>query len=302
MKAITTRRDHPQWDEIVRRYQDAQSENQISAELQVDRTIVRGIIEEAGILAEGGIALRQTRKGVQACELYRAGRPLDEIQRTIKLDFYRLRLALHEAGLRDYPDSERPPDQCPCGKLTGVPKQKNCSKACRDIYGGRRQPDPDSQVVFNCLNCGEEVIRYKSYGHGHNKYCSNECSAKHNRAVKHIVIENAVVLDSGFEAFFFGLCRLWKIPIDRADRAEAVPVNDSGWYCPDFKMPSLGLYVEVKGPEDADDPDRYAAWRATGRRLAVLRREELHTLRTRANDGVIMQQLRIWAGSGLLPQ
>lgn len=53
--------------------------------------------------------------------------------------------------------------------------------------------------------------------------------------------------------------------------------------------------MEIKGFEDDNHRARYAGWRMSGWRLAVLRREELHVLMTRANASVVVEQLKIWA-------
>lgn len=183
---------------------------------------------------------------------------------------------------------ELDPRRCPCG--TAIPfeyrhTRQFCSPGHRREYQAKRQKDPDNYITFNCLNpaCGKEVVRLKKYSQ-YQKYCSNECAAKHTRIKQHIVVDDAVVLDSGYEALFWGLCSLFKIPVERADRGLAVPVNGDGWYCPDFWLPGPGLWVEVKGFEDDDDRARYAAWRTSGRELAVLSRPELDVLRVMAQD------------------
>lgn len=170
---------------------------------------------------------------------------------------------------------------CPCGEeiLENVYERKYCSPEHRRLYGQKRQTDPANYITFECLNCGKEVTRRKKYSLAQ-KYCSNECSAKHNRTKQHIVVEDAMVLDSPYEALFYGLMRLWKIPCERGDRGQAISVNGSGWYCPDFYLPESDLWVEVKGFEEEDHRLRYACWRMSGKRLAVLRKGELHALRT----------------------
>jgi hypothetical protein len=193
---------------------------------------------------------------------------------------------------------ELDPRRCPCDTAIPFEHRHNrqfCSPEHRKIYAAKRQPDPANYITFNCLRpaCGKEFTLPRSYTSA-GKYCSNECSAKHNRTKQHIVVDDAIVLDSPYEALFWGLLRLWKIPVERADRELAIAHGD-GWYCPDFYLPGLDVWVEVKGYEDDDDRARCAAWRAAGRRLAILSRVELHLLRSRANDGVIREQLRIWA-------
>lgn len=109
--------------------------------------------------------------------------------------------------------------------------------------------------------------------------------------MKVIVVEDAIVLDSPYEAFFYGLMRLWKIPCERADRALAVAVGGNGWYCPDFYLPELGIWVETKGVAGPEDPPRWAEWRGMGRRLALLGREDLRFLGDRAGTAELKRRL-----------
>ena len=202
-------------------------------------------------------------------------------------------VAQNKAGAQA--EYELEPRRCPCG--TAIPfeyrhTRQFCSPEHRRHYGAKRQPEPDKYITFNCLNCGKEVTRYKKYGSGASKYCSNECSAKHNRVRKFYAVEDLdIIFESGYECLFWSLCTFLKIPVERADRSQAVQVGEDGWYCPDFYLPESKLYVEVKGYEDDDDRDRCAAWRASGRQLAVLRREELDVLRACSTAQALTGQL-----------
>lgn len=138
--------------------------------------------------------------------------------------------------------------------------KKYCSDACRKCYQPKRERDPKNYVTFDCETCGKETTRYRKYGNGANRFCSNECAAKWTRKVRHIGIKDAdVVLDSGWEALVWGWATFCKLPIERVDRTLAVPVGD-GWYAPDFRID--GEWVEVKGLEGDDDPARWLAWEA----------------------------------------
>jgi hypothetical protein len=227
---------------------------------------------------------------------YRPGRAGERFcSRKCRTDF-QVKLNQEEARA----DYDQHPKLCPCGGAIPYEYRHTrqfCSPEHRKEYQSYRVPDPANYVTFDCLNCGKTVTRLKNYGGNLvQKYCSNECSAKHNRTKQHIVVEDAMVLDSPYEALFYGLMRLWKIPAERADRSHAQDVNGSGWYCPDFYLPGLDIWVEVKGFEDDNHRARYAGWRMSGRKLTVLRREELHTLMTRANGNVVAEQIKIWAG------
>lgn len=167
-----------------------------------------------------------------------------------------------------------------CSATFEVPvtsRQRFCGMTCarsisnKERWAGKRQ--------MTTCPCGKEF--YSPYA---KKYCSNECSAKHTRTKQHIVVEDAIVLDSGFEALFWGLCSLWKLPVERADRNKAVEVGDNGWYCPDFYLPTMNIWVEVKGYEDDDDRARYAAWAAQGEHLTVLDRNGLLLMRAAKDE------------------
>lgn len=223
---------------------------------------------------------------------YRAGQTGERFcSRTCRNEYASL---VNKAAAREAYDLD--PKRCRCGTAISFEYRHTrqfCSPEHRQEYQAKRQKDPANWQDFTCLNCQKKFTLPKSYTSA-GKYCSNECAAKHTRVKQHIVVEDAIVLDSPYEALFYGLLRLWKIPVERADRSEAVKVGGNGWYCPDFYLPDLKTWVEVKGYEDEDDRARYAAWRAEVHKLAVLRREELDVLRTRANASEVREQLKYW--------
>jgi len=200
-----------------------------------------------------------------------------------------------QAGVKA--EYELEPRRCRCG--ASIPYEYRhtrqfCSPGCRLQYGAKRQKEPDKYITFSCQRpeCGKEVTRLRGYS-PNQRYCSNECSAKHNRTRKFYGVEGLeIVFESSYECLFWALCALWKIPIERADRDQAIEVNGNGWYCPDFWLPDLDLWVEVKGFEDDDDRDRYAAWRTDDRHLLVIRREELHELRQQATGGLAVMTMK----------
>ena len=163
---------------------------------------------------------------------------------------------------------------CPCGEVFYSPyPKKYCSDECRAEYGQKRQPDPANYVTFTCQTCGKEVNRRRKQGY--QKFCSNECAAKHTKTKKHYMARDTdVVLDSGWEMLFYGLCMFKKVPCDRVDRSQAIEYTPGHWYAPDFYLPSLGVYVEVKGLEDEDDPVKWASWPS----LVILDRDRLDVL------------------------
>lgn len=159
---------------------------------------------------------------------------------------------------------------CPCGKIlkprSGEVRvsvhRKYCDQACRKQYGSYREKDPENYLTFECLACGTEVTRLKRYS-TYTKYCSNVCAAKHTKAKKHIVVDDAVVLDSGYEALLWGLCSVFKVPIERFPRERGVAWQDGRWYAPDFLVACHGreIAVETKGFADDEDETRWTAFR-----------------------------------------
>ena len=146
-------------------------------------------------------------------------------------------------------------------------------------YGKKKQPKPENHVTFNCGNCGKEVTRYKKYGNGHLKYCSNECARKHTKTRKFYAVEDFdIVFESSWEVFFWGLCAMEKLSVDRFDREHGVEWKPGCWYAPDFWLPTLEIAVEIKGQPDAADLARWNAF-AQQRSLAVLGQAELDQLR-----------------------
>jgi hypothetical protein len=192
------------------------------------------------------------------------------------------------------------PPQCPCGNDVSPPEgqkwvyasqKKYCSPECRLKYGKKKQANPENYVTFTCLVCEEKITRYKKYGNGANKYCSNRCAAKHTKRVAHVIIrDHDTVLDSGWEALFYGLCKFMKIPIDRYERVEGVEWWNDSWYAPDFVITTAKgtIAIEIKGNENPDDIDKWNAFRHAMGPLVVVDQQVLNALR-KAINGVDFQ-------------
>jgi hypothetical protein len=150
-------------------------------------------------------------------------------------------------------------------------------------YQAKRAKDPTKHVMITCQNdkCGKQIERYKGYGNGHLKFCSNECARTHTKIRKFYAVEDFdIVFESSWESLFWSLCAFAKVPVERFNRDLGVAWCEGGWYAPDFWLPVLGIAVEVKGQKDDNDALR---WEAFDRPLAVVGREELDMLR-KAND------------------
>lgn len=150
-----------------------------------------------------------------------------------------------------------------------------CSDDCRNKYG-KKKKNAYSDKAAICLTCEKEFSKPWYYASAM-KYCSNTCAQKHTRTKKHIIVDNAVVLDSAWEALFWGLCYFNKVTVERFDRSNAIEWRPNQWYAPDFWLPDHDLAIEVKGHLDDHDQER---WHACSEvmSLAVLGRPELEKL------------------------
>jgi hypothetical protein len=273
--------DHPKKEEALQRYLAGESAPSLAKEFGLSSRTVEWWAKQANIWGQGGIQKRQQDEAERAVRLFQEGKSFVAIVHATHLDYYQIRMALDEAGVHPYPEDERPGVICPCGKKTGSPNRKYCSPEHRREYGKKRQPDSENYITFNCLGCGEKVTRYKKYGNGYQKYCSNLCAQRHTKVKKHYGIEGLeIVFDSSYECLFFGLCGIHKISCERYDREQGVEWKENGYYAPDFLIKTNGdqIAVELKGLQDDDDEERWIAFREeTGIPLAVLDGETLRT-------------------------
>lgn len=206
----------------------------------------------------------------------------------------------HEESLAAY---EADPRRCPCG--TAIPYEGRhtrqfCNEKHRLQFQTKRQADPTNSRTFTCGNpkCAKTVTRYNSYGRGAAKYCSVACSNKMTKIVRHYVVRDMdMVLDSGWEVAFAGLCCFLKIPVERIDRSTAVGLGPNSHYAPDFWLPTVEVHIEAKGQVAPDDPIRWAAWREQRGPLAVVGKAELDELRRAADADAFVALLRGYAGA-----
>lgn len=183
------------------------------------------------------------------------------------------------------------PKRCPCGHAIPYEHRHHrqfCSPEHRSRYQAKRQKDPANYRTFTCMNCGESVTRLK--GSGQHRYCSNDCAQKHTRTKKHIVVKDAVVLDSVWETVFWGWCEFHKLPVERFERKYAIEWRKGCWYAPDFWLPTLEMAVEVKGLEDNLDQERWSIFRQH-HRLVVVGREELKAMGATTSLGGTLKAL-----------
>ena len=185
---------------------------------------------------------------------------------------------------------------CPCGKRIPYTKRdtsKYCSDECRSRYGKKRQPDPNKQVTFNCGTCGKETTRPRSYGATVSgmRFCDNTCAAKHTKTVRHYVVrEMDMVLDSGWEMLFAGLCYWHKLEVVRVDRTLAVTTGSGSAYAPDFIVGD-SIAVEVKGLDRGNQDEGRELWRETMGPLAVVDRQIMALLIASESAGEMLDTL-----------
>jgi hypothetical protein len=199
-----------------------------------------------------------------------------------------VRATSNQLSAREEYDSE--PRRCPCGEAIPYEYRHTrlyCSPEHRTQYQAKRAEDPTRHVTITCQNekCGKEIKRYKGYGNGALKFCSNACAQKHTKTRRFYAVEDFdIVFESSWETLFWGLCAFLKVPIERYDRGNGVAWSESGWYAPDFWLPFPGVAIEVKGQEGPEDEAKWQAFREQReQRLIVVDRPLLDRLRVAAN-------------------
>jgi len=264
-------------------YRSGITMHEIADEMQIPLGTVVSWIHRAGLAGQGGEALCRAERRAEAARLASEGVPIMEIMRRSGVSFYVAKEVLGEAV--DF--GECAAEGC-SNRLTS-PERKYCSNQCRARTVARRPRDPARYVTFNCETCGKEVIRSKSLKTF--RFCSNLCAARSNTAVHHVIDrETSTVLDSGWEALFWGLCKLLKVPVERMDRSCAV-TDGTITYAPDFVVGDLA--VEIKGLVDDDDPKRWALWHRQRGPLAVVTGPILESLRKVSDAETLMYLLSV---------
>jgi transposase len=182
-----------------------------------------------------------------------------------------------------------------CDNIVLTRASRFCSLKCRSLGKAVRQPNPDNHVTFDCETCGKSVTRYKKYGDGALRFCSNACASKHTKTVRHYVARDQdMVLDSGWEVLFTGTCYYLKVPVERYDRAQAIEWSPGHHYGPDFYLPNDKIYIEVKGAQTYEDPQKWAAFRAAGHTLAVLDGDALDLVRRADNREILLALIKTY--------
>ena len=285
--------DHPMRDDFLRRYLDGEAPGVLAREMKLHYPNVIQWIKDEGLEGLGGKDKRRQEKKNRAVAQYSVGASYDAIIKSVGITYYDLRLILEEAGLEAYSDEDKPNVFCPCGKKTGSPDRKYCSKSCRSEYWTPRAKDPAKQITFNCATCGKENTRRRSYGStiSGKRFCDNKCATKHTKTVRNYVIrESDMVLDSTWEMLFAGLCGYFKIECARVDRSLVTTSAEGRHYAPDFLVDDH-LWVEVKGYDANGQASARQGWVDQNGPLVVVDRELLDLLRLAADGSRLVALL-----------
>jgi transposase len=270
--------DDPRRTEAIARYLTGEAATTIDKALKVAQGTTELWARHDGVWEQGGKFKRRRDRGELARTLHGQGETQVAIANALGTDFYTAKKIMIEEGLLD--ESQAGPGLiCPCGTQTPSPNQRYCDEH-RDLYGKKRQPNPDNHVMIVCLyeECprkGEPLSRYKGYGNGALLFCSNDCARKHTKTRKFYAVEDFdIVFESAWEAYVWAKLTFVKIPVDRFEREQGVPWREDGWYAPDLWLPN-SLAIEVKGQPDEEDREKWTKYRAERGPLVVLGPEQM---------------------------
>lgn len=169
-------------------------------------------------------------------------------------------------------------------------RAKYCSKECAYAH---RSETSGAKVEYVCQNrsCGKTFVGWAIRPQ---KYCSRQCYQRH---VPTKVGLNGIVFDSSWESLFYSTTQFLHVPCERFNREECVLLPDGNSYGPDFFLPTLGLYVEVKGVTRERDPMKWDEF-SREKPLVILGEEEMSKVRlcTSAEEFErYMESLPLWS-------
>lgn len=297
-------RDNSNYEEARRRYAEGQTYTEIARTLKISPSTVAGWTDDI----EGGAELAAKKDRAQALASYAKGATIETIAKSLGRSVNTVSGWLHEEGVEVLRGVDRMTDEqraqysakgvaarqanaqppakricayTECGTEFELPAGRRTSRQiyCSRTCGGLARRDPDRRRTFACDVCGAKVERFASVN-ARGRYCSRTCYFKRNNTVDKFQDWQGNILDSSWEALFLGLCGLLKVPVERYDREQGIAWNHSGWYAPDFWMPTLNLAVEIKGNEDSDDRTRWDAFAEQRGKLAVIDQIRMDRLRS----------------------
>lgn len=176
--------------------------------------------------------------------------------------------------------------------LWGPEKRKIWSERAKNLYTTKkREPKNEQQHLKEiknchqglcyCNNCGNWFVGWKR------KYCSIKCSSKHvkiggfqaNSTKVHRSIYNGQQMDSGAERFFAVKLDEWGVLWLKNSTTSFVYCYQGKLkkYYPDFFLPQLNLWVEIKGKKYVEDwlPDKLQSVKDAGQKILLVYSFEL---------------------------
>lgn len=269
---------------------------QVSAGHDTVRELVQGIHGGPGIFVE--------RDAAYSIAHYQLGETIEEIADHLHRSVNTISGWLKDSGVEILSSIERrsPAEQRAYARLAGAANRQRFELAARYRVCAREdcgeefrlrsardrrmyhsvecaalaRTDPDKRTSVTCP-CGTE---FETWAAKPALYHSRECWARFAPSAKRVIVEGNQ-FDSPWEGFFYGLCRLAHVSVQRHDRSDVVEWAPGRRYAPDFDMTWRGqrLCIEVKGRERDHDPAKWKAWREQRSLLLVLKEDELQEMR-----------------------
>jgi len=191
-----------------------------------------------------------------------------------------------------------------CGKLIEdyiSRDRKYCSRSCmikdfvkKEVYlkGLSYFKKGDNSPIWNCLECGKEFKHYKRNGKLNCKFCSKKCHTiyqrkhpkKGKKAYRFGKVSHAKYInykgiwfhstwESKFAKFLDDKNVKWQYEYKTFDLGNTT-------YTPDFYLPEIGIYIEVKGYWREDAKKKFKMFKKKYRdNIMVLDEKKLKTLR-----------------------
>lgn len=175
-------------------------------------------------------------------------------------------------------------------------------KFCKKEYSNRsgysnhirRCPQNPGRIIEKLTAEGKERIRQCTIEQNKKQWSDNDFRLRHKKSMQNAVESNpasytssnrgrvkqiivdGVKLQGQWEVDFYNWAKENNLSPERPTRAFRYEWNGERWYHPDFYIPSLNLYVEVKGYET--DRDR-AKWNCFPENLVIIRNKEIQEIR-----------------------
>lgn len=182
---------------------------------------------------------------------------------------------------------------------------QHCSKEYTNKIGFsnhvRRCPKNPNRIMETLSNEGREKIRQSTIQQNTKQWADQEFRKKHQTAMKRAVLENpesysssnrgrtrqiivdGIKLQGQWEVDFYLWAKAAGLAPERPKEGFPYEWNGLRTYFPDFYLPGLDLYVEVKGYET--DRDR-SKWSQFPKKLRIIKAAEIKQIRENSFVGL----------------